>query len=203
MTTTLRRVTAASLLLSVSVSASAGVASDAASMPSPTLSPASAIRASSSVQGSTPVSETIPNLQHPAAQLFTAGQPEAQAWPALARSGVRTVINLRPEAEMAGRDEPAEVAAAGMAYHSIPVDGADGLTLESAHRLWTLLQQAEGDVLVHCASANRAGALLAIAAARHDGLAPEEAIAFGRAAGMTGTEARVREVLGAAQAPPE
>ena len=94
-----------------------------------------------------------------------------------------------------GRDEAAEVQPAGMAYRQIPVDGAGGLGIEKARALQEILQQADGAVLVHCASGNRVGALLALAAADR-GLPVENALQQGREAGMTSTETRVRELLG-------
>lgn len=141
----------------------------------------------------------IPGLRQPRPGLYTGGQPQADAWQGMAGRGVRTVINLRPDAEMGGRDEAAEVRAAGMVYHQIPVAGAADITAENAARLWTLLEDADGPVLVHCASGNRVGALLSIAAARQGGMDAETALAFGRAAGMAGAEARARAVL---EAPP-
>ena len=50
-------------------------------------------------------------------------------------------------------------------------------------------------LLVHCHSGNRAGGLLALMAARDEGLPAEQALALGRDAGMTSTEARVRAQL--------
>ena len=138
----------------------------------------------------------VPGLQSPRPDLLTGGQPEAGAWAGLAAHGVTTVINLRPKAEMAGRDEAAEVAAAGMRYAEIPVAGAAGITLENARALRALLEGANGPVLVHCASGNRVGALIALGAA-DAGVDTEQAIAQGRAAGLTGAEARVRELLAA------
>ncbi len=135
-------------------------------------------------------------LQQPRDGLYTAGQPAAGDWQAIAARGVATVVNLRPQAEMAGRDEAAEVALAGMRYAEIPVSGAAGITMENARALRTLLQQASGPVLVHCASGNRVGALIALGAA-DAGAGADDAIAQGRAAGMTGAEAKVRELLGA------
>ncbi|QDA57833.1 beta-lactamase hydrolase domain-containing protein [Thermomonas aquatica] len=142
----------------------------------------------------------VPQLHVPRAGLVTGGQPEAVAWTVLARRGVATVVNLRPAAEMAGRDEAAEVSAAGMAYHAIPVDGAAGITLDKARALRSLLAAANGPVLVHCASGNRVGALIALGAA-DAGVPVDEALALGRAAGMTGAEARVRELLDASAQP--
>lgn len=51
-------------------------------------------------------------------------------------------------------------------------------------------------VLTHCAGGNRVGALVALQAAWHQGLPPEQAIALGQRAGLAGLEPRVRELLG-------
>ena len=53
-----------------------------------------------------------------------------------------------------------------------------------------------GGVLVHCASGNRAGALLGLEQAEFDGASKDDALALGRKAGMTSTEAKLRQVLG-------
>ena len=135
------------------------------------------------------------DLHEPRPGLYTAGQPAPSDWAAIAAKGVRTVINLRPDSELEGRDVGAEVRAAGMAYHQIPVAGTDGITAENASRLSVLLDDAEGPVLVHCSTANRVGGLLAIAAAQ-EGMDADAALAFGRTAGMKSAEARVRELLG-------
>ena len=139
---------------------------------------------------------SVPNLRQPNVRLLTGGQPEAAAWKHLAADGVTTVINLRPADEMAGRDEAAEVTAAGLSYRQIPVAGAAGITRENADALWTAIAQAPGKVLVHCASGNRVGALLALGAAEQGGMDSEQALQFGKAAGLSGAEPRVREALG-------
>lgn len=137
----------------------------------------------------------IAGLRQPRPGLYTGGQPAADSWAAMAAAGVGTVINLRPDAELAGRDEAAEVRAAGMSYHQIPVAGAEGINAENADRLWALLKDAKGPVVVHCASGNRVGGLLSIAAVRHGALPPEAALALGREAGMVSTEAKAKAVL--------
>lgn len=134
-------------------------------------------------------------LREPRPGLYTAGQPAAGDWEAIAARGVGTVINLRTASEMQGRDEAAEVRAAGMQYIEIPVAGADGITDANARLLRDALAGLKGPVLVHCASANRAGGLLALSEARYGGAAPEQAMALGRKAGMASTEARVRALL--------
>lgn len=138
---------------------------------------------------------TATPLRTPRAGLLTGAQPGAGEWNVLAAGGVTTVINLRPDAEMAGRDEAGEVRAAGLRYASLPVAGPADITVENARELKRLIDAADGTVIVHCASGNRVGALLALAAADSGEMTPDEAIAFGRTAGLTGAEPRVREVL--------
>ena len=134
--------------------------------------------------------------QHPRAGLLTGGQPAASDWAALKAQGVTTIVNLRPRAEMADHGEAAEVAAAGMAYVELPIVGADDISPDNARRLWTLLKLSPAPVLVHCASGNRVGALLALGAARSGGMPAEAALEFGRSAGLSGLEPVVRERLG-------
>lgn len=134
-------------------------------------------------------------LRQPRAGVYTAGQPAQGDWKAIAARGVTTVVNLRTPKEMEGRDEAAEVAAAGMRYVAIPVAGADGIDAANATLLHDVLRAANGPVLLHCHSGNRAGGLLALMAAQEDGMPAEQALALGRAAGMIGTEPRVRELL--------
>lgn len=133
-------------------------------------------------------------LLRPREGLLVAGQPGTGDWSALAASGVRTVVNLRPEGELKGRDERAEVAAAGMRYVELPVSGPADITPENAKALSALLAQADGPVLVHCASGNRVGGLLAVAMAQN-GMTTAQALDFGRSAGMKSIEGRAREVI--------
>ena len=139
---------------------------------------------------------TVPNFRRPREHLITGGQPEASAWSTLSAQGVTTVINLRPQGEMGERDEASEVTRAGMVYRQIPVADAGDITEAKARELWTLLQQNKGDVLVHCSSGNRVGALLAVGAATAGGMAPEAALDLGRRAGLRAAEPRVQELLG-------
>lgn len=128
--------------------------------------------------------------------LYTAGQPAPGDWDAIAARGVTTVVNLRTAEELAGREEAAEVRAAGLRYVGIPAAGADGITVDNARRLHRALAPEHGRVLVHCASGNRAGALLALEQAQFDGVPAETALELARKAGMTSTEPRLRKELG-------
>ncbi len=135
-------------------------------------------------------------LRRPQPTLYTAGQPASDDWPAIAQGGVGTVINLRTPGEMKDRDERAEVEAAGMRYVALPIAGHEGVTGDNAKALADLIDAAHGSVLVHCASGNRAGGLLALALAAQ-GMPAAAALETGRAAGMTSTETQVKQVLDA------
>jgi len=140
-------------------------------------------------------SSALASYRHPASGLYTGGQPSAGEWEALAAAGVTTVINLRTAGELEGRDEAAEVVAQGMRYLEIPVGGPDDVTEANAGRLWHAIRAADGPVLVHCASGNRVGALLALGAYRNDGQSAREALDFGQAAGLTRLEPVIRKRL--------
>jgi uncharacterized protein (TIGR01244 family) len=128
---------------------------------------------------------------------YSSGQPSPEQLERLAREGVRTVINLRTPGEPDQYDEEAEARRHGLRYVSIPVAGAQDLTPKTVRRFADELAQAHqlGAVLIHCASANRVGAMVALEHGWHEGANPREALALGRAAGLTGLEPVVSELL--------
>ncbi|MEO6264778.1 MAG: protein tyrosine phosphatase family protein [Luteimonas sp.] len=132
--------------------------------------------------------------------VYSAGQPNEAELAALARNGMRTIINLRHPSEASEFDEADAVAAAGMRYVSIPVSGAQELTPETVTRFSEEMEDARsrGPVLIHCGSANRVGALIALEQAWVQGQSPDVALAAGRAAGLAGLEPVVIEHLGSA-----
>ena len=136
--------------------------------------------------------------------VITGGQPDAAQLAALAEAGYRTVVDLRASGEPYAREEEqAALEALGIEYVSIPVAGPEGLTEDNARALSAVLADEEAyPVAIHCGSGNRVGALLALEAAWVDGAPPQEALALGRAAGLTGLEPKVRELLGLAESPP-
>lgn len=133
-----------------------------------------------------------------APDLYSAGQPSPEQLERLAREGVRSVINLRAAGEPDQYDERAEAERLGLRYASIPVAGAQDLTPETVQRFTDELAEAQraGPVLIHCASANRVGAMVALEQGWHRGAATEAALERGRAAGLTGLEPVVSDLLG-------
>jgi uncharacterized protein (TIGR01244 family) len=139
-------------------------------------------------------SNDLRNRTDPRENLTTSGQPNVQSLESLANSGYTTIIDLRRPEEDRGIDERSAVEGLGMSYVSLPVDGANGVTFENADALTRLIAEADGPVLVHCGSGNRAGALLALGE-KLNGADNEAAVAFGLEAGLTGLEPTVRERL--------
>ena len=98
--------------------------------------------------------------------------------------------------EMTESEEAAVVTRNGMAYYHVPVNGADGVTFENARMVdRILLENSDKTVLVHCASSNRVGALMALRAGWLDGMPVEKALEVGREHGMTSLEEKVKTML--------
>lgn len=133
--------------------------------------------------------------------LLVSGQPTPEALEQAKARGFRTVINLRAPGEAGAWEEGPKALSLGLRYLALPIPNAEALTEENARRLAAVLNDPESaPVLLHCATGNRAGALLALKAGLVDGLPASAAIALGRDAGMTkpALEAAVRSRLGAA-----
>ena len=138
---------------------------------------------------------SMPDGKTPANNLVTGGQPTVEDLQAAAAAGYKTVVNLRSETEH-GYDATEEATVTGlkMKYVHIPVNGPDGVTKENAQLLAQALSGPDAfPAIVHCASGNRAGALLALKAYFSDGKTPDEAVAFGKEAGMLKLESVVRD----------
>ncbi len=149
-----------------------------------------------------PTPGILVNERHPFPGVRTGGLPAgAPEFQRLAGSGVRTVIDLRSNPEVAPETRSA-AEAAGIAYERVPVKGDADLDLESARALDSLLDDRTlYPVAIVCSSGNRVGALLAVRAFWLDGSKPESALALGRAAGLTRLEPSVRLLLGLSPVP--
>ncbi|MGB5333581.1 MAG: sulfur transferase domain-containing protein [Woeseiaceae bacterium] len=125
--------------------------------------------------------------------ITSAGQPDEAALKDFADSGYAAVIDLRTDSEDRGLDERVVVESLGMDYVSLPI-GSDGISFDNARALDKLLSGYDQPVLVHCASGNRVGALLALRASLK-GADDETAMELGKQGGLTGLEPKVREAL--------
>ena len=135
----------------------------------------------------------INNFRAPEGLVLSTGQPTVSQLGIASRAGVKHVINLRSPQEDVAFNESEVVESLGMDYHSIPVAGGAGVNAENAASLQRLLDRFDGEpVLIHCATGNRVGALMAMSAAAN-GANIETAIAEGARWGMTSE--RLQEVV--------
>jgi uncharacterized protein (TIGR01244 family) len=152
------------------------------------------------------VPETMDPTQIPAYRLIrpglaAAGQPSPETLARLGALGFRTVVNLRTEREGAAQEKTV-VESQGLRYVWVPVT-PDTFSLADVAAVEKVLDDAAATpILLHCASANRVGAVWAVVQVRK-GKSFDEAMAAGREAGLHNPqlEVAVRRVLGA-PAPP-
>ena len=140
----------------------------------------------------------IVNMLAPEENIISSGQPTEEQFQVLADAGIKHVINLRTPQEM-DWDEAGLVESLGMQYHSIPVAVSAGLTRENAQELYDLLENFAGEpVVVHCASGQRVGALIALSAQQNRGMDAGDALEEGRRWGLSSPRLTpvVRQVLG-------
>ena len=128
--------------------------------------------------------------------ITSAGQPDKAALEVFADSGYATVIDMRGRDEDRGFEEAAFVEELGLHYVAFPIESEDDISFAKARQLDELLRVNPGPVLVHCASGNRVGALLALRASLN-GADDEDALRLGRDGGLTRLEVVVRERLAA------
>ena len=127
--------------------------------------------------------------------MLLGGRPTAQDFEKMSEGNYRTVIDLRAFAETGVEDDRKLVEKFGMTAINIEVPGAKGLTKEAAVLLHEALLNAEGPIVVCCASGNRVGALLALRAFWVQGKSVEESMTVGKLAGLLGLESTVRDIL--------
>ena len=121
----------------------------------------------------------LPPLAELAPGLSAAGKLDAADIEALAASGVRTIINNRPDNEDPGQLPAAEARrlaeAHGIAYHHIPVTAAS-LSRADVDAFAATLRSAPQPVVAHCRSGTRSTLLWALVRLR-EGADPSTLIA--------------------------
>lgn len=129
-------------------------------------------------------------------QQHVSGQPSAEAIAKLRSAGITVLIDLRPDEETPDLDEKAVTQAAGLSYRALPIASPADLTRENVAAFDRMLKEsASQGVLMHCASGNRVGAMLALRARWIEGKSPEEALAIGKASGLTSMAPAVAESM--------
>jgi uncharacterized protein (TIGR01244 family) len=129
----------------------------------------------------------IANASEPEPGILAAGQPTGEQLQVLAEEGFRSVIDLRPVDEPRGYDEVQAAKDNGLAYVNIPVTLAS-LDQATIDRFLVAIEKAERPLLFHCATSNRVGALYYAYLVLDKGVAPAEALAKAKAAGLKSPE---------------
>jgi len=143
--------------------------------------------------------ENAPNVSTYDYKIYFAGQPNQEAFKKFAGFGIKTVINLSSEQEMADLrfDEKTVIEETGIEYIHTPMDHEipDASTLQKI--MGVLDTASDAPVLLHCSDSNRVGAIWSLYAGRRGNLSVDKAISEGKDAGMNSPsfEMAVREVL--------
>ena len=128
--------------------------------------------------------------------LLVGGQPTQEQLHTAKDAGFDVIINLQKNEEPGAQEEATSVTALGMQYVTIPTDGANGLTKGNAIALAKALKNVNGDqAILHCASGNRAGALLGLKLFVVDSAHANDAIRYAKRAGMTTLEDPLRKAI--------
>jgi len=142
-----------------------------------------------------------PNV-HQCGHVYFAAQPSADDLRDFKEAGVKTVINLRMPGENKAFDEQQVVEQElGLQYSNPGFDSAQTLDDGVFFRVRDLLKRKE-PVLVHCASANRVGAVWLAYRVLDDGVGYEQALAEAKQIGLKSEplEERARRYIEAKQA---
>ena len=115
--------------------------------------------------------------------LATGGKLSQDALDHLKTKGFKTVVDLRTEAEGTAAEKQA-VEAQGLRYVSVPISAATFSAADVAAVGKVLNDPAAAPVLLHCASANRVGAVWAVLQVQQ-GRSLEEAEAAGQEIGLS------------------
>jgi protein tyrosine phosphatase (PTP) superfamily phosphohydrolase (DUF442 family) len=134
---------------------------------------------------------------HVADNVLLASQPSPEGLKEAKTRGVRTVVNLRYANEI-NWDQAAYTKQLGMEYYNIPFNSGQTLTDEVLNQVRRVLNgRKNSGLLLHCASANRVGAVWLVHRVLDGGIAYDQALAEAKAVGLRSAEyeARARDYI--------
>jgi protein tyrosine/serine phosphatase len=144
------------------------------------------------VAADTPPNVPIERFQQVDGGLYRGAQPSAAGFKALRELGIRTVVNLRMDADARKTNEKYIVETLGMRYVHVPVEDGNFFTRSrtipdaAIREFFAVLDQNEsGPVFVHChRGADRTGALVAFYRIARQGWDSQRALSEARQVGM-------------------
>jgi tyrosine-protein phosphatase SIW14 len=138
---------------------------------------------------------SIPNFHQVNDHVFRGAQPAADAWQALAKLGVKTVIDLRRPDEHSTDAEAQAVTAAGMKYFNFPMKGVVAPSDEQVSKILAMLDSKE-PVFIHCKrGADRTGAVIACYRIARDGWQHKQALSEAKSLGMSWTQVGLKRYV--------
>ena len=128
--------------------------------------------------------------------VYRGRQPRTEDFPALAKMGIRTVLDLRGGSIHTPRERK-EVEAAGMRYISIGLSGIFAPSYDQMNRILAVLQDPKrAPVFVHCRRGDdRSGMVIACYRIVHDHWTNEQALAEAREHGISRFEVLMRKYV--------
>jgi uncharacterized protein (TIGR01244 family) len=133
-----------------------------------------------------PAREGIANFDRVNDALYRGAQPNNLGVKALARLGIKTIVNLRMAKDVWPAEE-AEARAAGLLYTNVPMSGCGRPTEEQVAKVLAILRTAPAPVFVHCRlGCDRTGTVIACYRIEHDKWTSEQALREARQYGMSG-----------------
>lgn len=145
---------------------------------------ASACAAQAPSQGTPKEYAHITNFLRVNDQICTGGQPQMADLEKMKAEGIKAIINLRQASEYNAEEEAANAREIGLRYVHIPVNGREPKD-EDAHEFLKATDSAENrPAFIHCASANRVGAMWMIRRVLRDGWSLEKAEEEARKIGL-------------------
>jgi tyrosine-protein phosphatase SIW14 len=140
--------------------------------------------------------QELPNFHQVNEHLYRGAQPKADGFRRLAQLGVRTVVNLREDDDLANKEE-AEARAAGLRYFNLPMKTTGRPADEQVAKTLAILDNVENQpVFVHCHHGeDRTGLIVAIYRIVHDGWTSERAKAEANHFGMHPWETGMKDYI--------
>ena len=111
---------------------------------------------------------------HRVGDLFLSGQFTAEDIEIIKQNGIDRVVSLRTDGEIEWNEKKA-LEDAGLEFESVPFRAPETLTDKIFTDACQLLRNSDGKTLMHCGSANRAGAVWMVHRVLHDKVSLEQA----------------------------
>lgn len=152
--------------------------------------PTASARAAAAPTAVAPTIVALEGIQplHRVGSILLGGQPSVDALRALQETGLTAVVDLRRATEARGFDERALTSELDLTYEEHGFGGSDPLTDEIFSDVRRLLAEhrgsGSGDLLLHCASSNRVGAVWLASRVMDEGVVWEIALAEAHTVGL-------------------